>query len=228
MFYYDLIRFLHERLNSKSSASTYVYYHTNPPVFDLDNILRRIPDMIGHFAELDLTWGIPFFSRQNRTNIAYHMNISYTQEEADLSFQLIRYWTNFAKTGNCIFLDKSFLTIIISLGNPNEPEYVSVYWPKYEITKKSFINFNVNSTQIEENFLEERFQFWNTVLHQQMCAPFRWYHTCLLIGILVLVVVLLSIYIFYNAKRSRRNIKPTEVTTTDTVTTYHFTPAVVS
>ena len=57
MFYYDLVRFLHERLRSKSNAATYVYYYTIPPVFDLDNVLRRIPHMIGHFAELDLAWG---------------------------------------------------------------------------------------------------------------------------------------------------------------------------
>lgn len=99
MFYYDLVRFLHERLQSKTNSSTYVYYYANPPVFDLDNVLRRIPNMIGHFAELDLTWGIPFFDRKNRTNIAYHMNISYKQEETDFSYQIIRYWTNFVKTG---------------------------------------------------------------------------------------------------------------------------------
>ena len=100
MFYYDLVRFLHERLNSNSSASTYVYYYTNPPIFDLDNLLRRIPNMIGHFAELDLSWGIPYFSMtQNHSNLAYTMNISYTRAEVELSYQIIRYWTNFVKTG---------------------------------------------------------------------------------------------------------------------------------
>ncbi|CAF2143883.1 unnamed protein product [Rotaria magnacalcarata] len=211
MFYYDLVRFLHERLNSNTLASTYVYYYTNPPVFDLDNLLRRIPNMIGHFAELDLTWGIPYFNHKNRTNIAYNMNISYKREEMELSLQLIRYWTNFAKTGD-----------------PNEPEYVSVHWPRYEQTKKSYINFNAYDTQVEEQFFEERFQFWNMILHRPICTPFHWYHTCLLISILVLVLVLLAIYIFYNAKRSRRNIKPTDITNNDIVTTYHFLPSVVS
>ena len=37
-----------------------------------------------------------------------------------------------------------------------------------------------------------------------------------------------SFYIFYSSKRSRRNIKPTELTTTHIVTTYHFLPTVVS
>lgn len=110
MFYYDLVRFLHEHVRAKSNASTYVYYYTNPPVFDLDNVLRRIPNMIGHFAELDLTWGVPFFSRTNRTNIAYNMNISYKQEEIDFSYQIIRYWTNFVKTGNQLFYRTTKLT----------------------------------------------------------------------------------------------------------------------
>ena len=101
MFYYDLVRFLNERLRSQTPASTYVYYYSNPPVFDLDNILRRVPNMIGHFAELDLAWGVPYFSTSNRSNMAYTMNIDYKHEEAELSYQLIRYWTNFAKTGEC-------------------------------------------------------------------------------------------------------------------------------
>jgi hypothetical protein len=113
-------------------------------------------------------------------------------------------------------------------GNPNEPEYVPVNWPLYEQTKKSYIKFHAYDAEIEENFFEERFQFWNMILHSRICRPFRWYHTCLLVGILILVVVLLAIYIFYNAKRSHRNIKPTEITNTDVVTTYHFLPTVVS
>ena len=66
------------------------------------------------------------------------------------------------------------------------------------------------------------------ILHTQTCQHFHWYQTSLLIGIFVLVLLLLAIYIFYNAKRSRRNIKPTEMQNTDVVTTYHFLPTVVS
>jgi len=211
MFYYDLVRFLHERLQSKTNSSTYVYYYTNPPVFDLDNVLRRIPNMIGHFAELDLTWGIPFFDRNNRTNFAYHMNISYKQEEIDFSYQIIRYWTNFVKTGN-----------------PNEPQYIPVEWPAYEQTRKAYINFQNYDAIVEEQFFEERFLFWHMVLNTQICKPFYWYHTTLLVGILILVIILLAVYIFYNAKRSRRNIKPTEISNADAVTTYRFLPTVVS
>jgi carboxylesterase type B len=51
--------------------------------------------MVGHFAELDLIWGIPFINQ----TMAYKMNLSYTKEEIELSLQMIRYWTNFVKTG---------------------------------------------------------------------------------------------------------------------------------
>lgn len=124
--------------------------------------------------------------------------------------------------------DEHFDICFVDSGNPNGPEYVPVTWPKYEEKNKSYINFQNYDAQIDENFLEERFQFWNMVLHTQTCQPFHWYQTSLLIGIFVLVLLLLSIYIFYNAKRSRRNIKPTEIRSTDVVTTYHFLPTVVS
>ncbi|CAF0825420.1 unnamed protein product [Adineta steineri] len=202
MIYYDLIRFLRERLQSQSKASTYVYYYTNPAIFNLNNLLQRIPNMVGHFAELDLIWGVPFFNRSN---------LSYTSDETELSRQMIRYWTNFAKTGN-----------------PNEPNSVSVQWPPYEKIKKSYINFHAKKLLVEDNFLEARFQFWNIIAHRQLCIPFYWYHTSLLVGILILTIFLILIYIFFNSKRSRRNIKPTELTTTNIITTYHFLPSVVS
>ncbi|CAF2120363.1 unnamed protein product [Rotaria magnacalcarata] len=213
MFYYDLVRFLHERLHSTTSASTYVYYYSYPPIYDFEHVVRRMPHKVGHFAELDLIWGMPFFNRSNRTNLnmPFNMHLSYTPEEIQLSYQMIRYWTNFAKSGN-----------------PNDPSAVSTLWPRYEQTKKSFINFHANKLNIEDNFLEERFQFWNMLSHRPVCNPFRWYQTCLLVGILILAILLITIYIFHNTKRSRRNIKPTELTTTNILTTYRFLPSVVS
>ncbi|CAF4968960.1 unnamed protein product, partial [Rotaria socialis] len=106
MFYYDLVRFLHERLYSISSASTYVYYYSYPPIYDFEHVVRRMPQKVGHFAELDLIWGIPFFNRLNLTNLNMpsNMHLSYTSEEIQLSYQMIRYWTNFAKSGNELFL----------------------------------------------------------------------------------------------------------------------------
>ncbi|CAF0737223.1 unnamed protein product [Didymodactylos carnosus] len=162
MFYYDLIRFLHERLKSKTQAKTYAYYYTYPPIFDLENVLRG-PDLVGHFAELDLTWGVPFYGKYNITNPAYNMNLSYTKEQFDLSEQMILYWTNFVKTGD-----------------PNNPNDIQVHWPPYEQTKKSFINLHASNIRTENHYLEERFLFWDTILNHRTCSHFQWYHTTLL------------------------------------------------
>jgi carboxylesterase type B len=230
MFYYDLVRFLHERLGSESSASTYVYYYTYPPKVHLANVLQHFPNMVGHFAELDLIWGIPFFNRTNTNMADNNMNLSYTPDETELSRQMIRYWTNFAKTGTILFFFAMKIkpSVFILKGNPNEPNQLSIHWPPYEKTKKSYINFHANQIHIENHFLEERFQFWNMISHRHLCTPFRWYHTCLLVGILILTLLLIIIYIFFNTKRARRNIKPTELTTSNVLTTYHFLPNVVS
>ncbi|UJR31335.1 hypothetical protein I4U23_018832 [Adineta vaga] len=103
MIYYDLIHFLHERLYSKSLASTYVYYYTNPPLYKRENSLHHNSHMVGHFAELDLLLGLPFLNRSDIERIT-KMNLSYTSNEIELSHQMIRYWTNFAKTGNQFLL----------------------------------------------------------------------------------------------------------------------------
>lgn len=115
MFYYDLVRFLHERSNSESHASTYVYYYSYPPIFDFEHVIRRMPQKVGHFAELDLIWGIPIFSKLNRMNLnmEYNRHLSYKDEEIELSYQMIRYWTNFVKTGrkfiSLLFMKEHFV-----------------------------------------------------------------------------------------------------------------------
>ena len=123
-----------------------------------------------------------------------------------------------------MFVEREMRLTFALLGDPNAPDHVSVRWPNYESTSKSYLNLHANHTRVGHDFLEERFQFWHSILHRPRCLPFRWYHTCLLIGILVLVLTLLFVYICYNAHRSRRNVKPTsEVISNDVVTTtYRF------
>lgn len=183
---------------------------------------RRTPPLVGHLAELDLTWGVPFLNRTGKA--------AYTSEEIELSAQMIRYWSNFVKTGNNhrvpLPLRTSFM--LLFQGNPNEPQHASVHWPMYEAETKSYINFHARRIRVDENFLEERFQFWDMLFHRPICTPFRWYHTSLLIGILVLVLLLIFTFIFHNTKRSRRNIKPIEMTTSEMLTHYQYLPSVVS
>lgn len=217
--YYDSVRFLQERLRSEPAAATYAYYYTQPRRWRSDASRRDSVHVVGHFAELELLWGVPFLSRTN---------VSYTPAEIEFSRQLIRYWTNFAKTGKSCSPVVSRRTRCRSLGNPNSPADLAVHWPAYETVKKSYINLHAEQTQVESYFFEDRVLFWHILSHRHACLPFHWYHTCLLVGILLLTIFLLVIYIFYNNKRARRNIKPTELTARHVITTYHFLPSVVS
>jgi hypothetical protein len=110
MFYYDLIRFLHQRLASRSLASTYVYFYASPPRIKSNTIHRSNPYLIGHLAELDLVWGVPFLQsiNQSTTNMPYQNSVTYTSEEIELSLRMIRYWSNFVKTGQSPSFDLSF------------------------------------------------------------------------------------------------------------------------
>ena len=116
MIYYDVVRFLQERLRSEPAATTYVYYYTQPRRWHSDASRHNSPNVVGHFAELDLLWGVPFFNRSD-ARMARQTNLSYTSAEIELSRQLIRYWTNFAKTGNFCssFLFPSYPTLSLSL-----------------------------------------------------------------------------------------------------------------
>lgn len=107
-------------------------------------------------------------------------------------------------------------------------KHLPIHWPIYEQRNKSFINLHAEQIRIENDFFEERFQFWHFLSHRHRCRPFLWYHTSLLVGILIFTVLLILIYIFYNTKRARRNIKPVDLTSHQIRNAYQYLPTVVT
>ena len=73
-------------------------------------------------------------------------NKLYKQEEVLLARRIMRYWTNFAKTGMKLFSyhNKKKENFYFK-GNPNEPNHLSIHWPLYEKINKSYINFHAQN-----------------------------------------------------------------------------------
>ena len=119
--------------------------------------------------------------------------------------------------------------IFVRLGNPNEPSTsIMNEWPLYNASDKFYLNIQLDEIRIGKHFLEDTYQYWHWLFHRPICVPFRWYHTSLLIGIFILAFFLILLSIFHNTKRSRRNIKPIEMTTSEMFAHYQYLPSVVS
>ena len=121
MFNFHMVRSLNLRAQTSSKHSTnYAYIYSHRPTLKVRSTLRDqlklLPNAIGHFAELgnahslvtlashpvlvDYVFGVPLarhFPRIHRNvNMSFH---NYSADEENFSRQIIRYWSNFVKTG---------------------------------------------------------------------------------------------------------------------------------
>ncbi|CAF0867929.1 unnamed protein product [Brachionus calyciflorus] len=101
-------------LEKNATNKIYAYFYTHQSSFnylldhmksfhkDYEVALKQLNySVTPHFSELDFVFGLPVLSKENliRANksvLAYN----YTDEEYQFSFDLIEYWSNFAKYGN--------------------------------------------------------------------------------------------------------------------------------
>ncbi|CAF5133377.1 unnamed protein product, partial [Rotaria sp. Silwood1] len=105
MFNFHMVHCLNLRTQiSNQTSSNYAYIYSHRPTFKARSLfrdhLKTLPHVIGHFAELDYVFGVPlargYRQIHRNVNISYY---NYSDDEENFSRQLIRYWTNFIKTG---------------------------------------------------------------------------------------------------------------------------------
>ncbi|KAK6019608.1 hypothetical protein OSTOST_14750 [Ostertagia ostertagi] len=102
--------------HSKHGGDTYYYYFTHRAT------AQTWPEWMGclHGYEINFVFGEPFNKKFN-----------YSTEEQELSSRFMRYWANFAKTGD-----------------PNKNEdgtYTTDVWPKYNGESMEYMNMTVES-----------------------------------------------------------------------------------
>ncbi|XP_078390362.1 bile salt-activated lipase-like [Cetorhinus maximus] len=124
---------------SGNASRTYAYQFSYPS--KMPNVIW--PEWIGalHTEELQYLFGRPF-----------SMSKSYNNQERELSKTMMRYWTNFAKTGN-----------------PNYPQSVPVNWPEHG-TEKHYMELNVNLNQgsVGSNLRPKQFTMWNELISKMV------------------------------------------------------------
>ncbi|KAL4219875.1 Neuroligin-2 [Mactra antiquata] len=122
-----------------STSGNYMYHFVANP---RSGILQT-PEWIhgaNHADDIPFITGVDIDIPDNDSNITW---------EAQLSRKMIRYWSNFMKSGD-----------------PNLPEHVMPPWPKYDITSQSYIKLeeNMNDNSVGKFLLAKETNIWNNLI----------------------------------------------------------------
>ncbi|XP_013418250.2 fatty acyl-CoA hydrolase precursor, medium chain [Lingula anatina] len=132
---------------SEEEGSTYLYYFMRKP--QNGNIASGLP---------------PWFQRASHGDDLHFMIGSHepfvsgatsTDDEKYLSKMMIRYWSNFAKTGN-----------------PNMPEPVPAIWEEYTVNKEHYLEFG-DVIVGERCVIPERVKFWMKTIQKSLLVPIK-------------------------------------------------------
>lgn len=149
----------------KYSNRTYIYqysHRTGQEHPTTCNVYLHARDLVGHFAELEYTWGTPLITDEaNSTHqlkslikyIRYELNgttnasavHTYTDEQRRFSRQLIEQWSNFIKYGR----PRSSL--------------LKKKWPSVnDLDTASVMHLQVNASKVRKLTIPRTVQFWSS------------------------------------------------------------------
>ncbi|CAF1293392.1 unnamed protein product [Rotaria magnacalcarata] len=153
MFNFHMVHCLNSLAKvSNRNASSYAYVYSHRPTSKVQSGYRDqvklLPQVIGHFAELDYVFGVPLANNYSRIHQNVNKNYyNYSADEENFSRHLIRYWSNFIKTG-----DPNKGSFYIDTSN--------IQWKPYTTYEHSYLYFHMNSIHLEYNYFDEMYNFW--------------------------------------------------------------------
>lgn len=194
-------------LNLRAKHSTnYAYIYSHRPTYKVRSVFRDqlkiLPDAVGHFAELDYVFGVPL--AKNYSRIHQNVNMSYynySKEEEDFSRKIIRYWSNFIKTGN------PNRNSISSQTNDTE-------WRPYSSNEHNFMFFQLNSIHNERNYFDRMYKFWTKYFHVEKSghcqkSSYMTKRSMFLVSLILIFVCFLCIYFLWKCfqKKNKRHLE---------------------
>ncbi|XP_032511934.2 acetylcholinesterase-like [Danaus plexippus] len=131
--------FAHRYAETGNNVYTYYYKHRskNSPWPSWTGVL--------HGDEINYVFGEPLNPGKN-----------YSPEEIEFSRRLMKYWANFAKTGNPSMDEKG--------------ETMKEYWPLYTTGGREYLSLEVNSSSVGHGLRLKQCVFWQKYLPQLMAA----------------------------------------------------------
>ncbi|CAF0863323.1 unnamed protein product [Rotaria sp. Silwood1] len=155
LFYNDYYRFLIQRIKHSNKTFVYEYsYRTSQEHPTPCNDYFHRNNLVGHFAELEYTWGTPLlFGKTNYSNdliplinyIPYEINSieNYTIEQIEFSELIIEQWSNFIK-----------------YGQPNSTKYKNQWLSIVNTSNGLIMDLKLNQSELKKFEIPINVQFW--------------------------------------------------------------------
>ena len=152
LFYNDYYRFILQHIKYSNKTFLYHYSHRTSqkhPSPCKDYLHKH--NFVGHFAELEYTWGTPLLF--NKTNdvtplfnyVTYTANATnnYSKKQIEFSQQMIEQWSNFIK-----------------YGQPNSTRFQNQWIPFVNISNGSIMHLKLNQSEMKPFEIPANVQFW--------------------------------------------------------------------
>ncbi|KAM4694527.1 cholinesterase isoform 1-T3 [Discoglossus pictus] len=126
-FICPLLEFTQKNAELGNNAYLYFFNHRSSKL--------AWPEWMGvvHGYEIEFVFGIPMLRRLN-----------YTRAEEKLTRSVMRYWANFAKTGN-----------------PNKAEALETRWPIFTLDEQHYLMIDSDESKISRKMRAKQCRFWN-------------------------------------------------------------------
>ncbi|XP_045197570.2 neuroligin-4, X-linked-like [Mercenaria mercenaria] len=130
----------------KPGKTSYFYVFDHKPPFD------RTPlwlEGAKHAMELPYVFGMPD-SLKIAAGFPPNFPLAIPPFDLTLSSNIMKMWTNFAKTGN-----------------PNSPVQIDAgvpQWPQYDIDSQTYLEFSSNTTSVKNHFAASKVEFWTNLV----------------------------------------------------------------
>jgi len=153
LFYNDYYRFLKQHIQYTNRTYLYQYsYKTSQEHQTPCNDYLYKQNLVGHFSELEYTWGTPLlFEKENFSNnliplINYssYKKLNYTNQEIEFSKQIIEQWSNF-----------------INYGQPNSTKFENQWISIDNMSNGYIMNLKLNQSHMKKFQIPSNVQFWS-------------------------------------------------------------------
>ena len=153
LFFNDYYRFLTETIQSSNRTYLYQYsYPTSQKHPTACHVYFQQHQLVGHFAELEYTWGTPLLFDKHSSDenllplIHYNRNFLkfsteiYSNEQMEFTRDILEQWSNF-----------------INYGQPNSSKYAQ-QWSS--ISHGSFMRIQMPRNEMKQFSIPSNVQFW--------------------------------------------------------------------
>jgi len=144
---------------------------------------------------------------------------NYSEDEENFSRQLIRYWSNFIKTGFVLKFSIHIFSFLFFNRNPNKDLFPidksHVEWKEYTNKQHNYLYFRLNNIHNERNYFDSMYDFWLECFriensgHCKNMKIKRYFPSLMFLFIFIFILIIIYFIWNYLQKKKKGHRSPT-------------------